>query len=268
MNETTTTAARDLWALGDYQRISHLIRQQGAELVRWSGLGSGDRVLDVAAGTGAASRPAAAAGAEVVATDLVPELLSVGERLAETEGLRLEWRTADAQDLPFPDGGFDVVLSAIGAMFAPDHARVASEMIRVCRPGGTLAMASWTPGGAAARFFGLLQSYLPPAEGAPPTAWGDPGYVRELFADRVAGLETREASVTVDFDGSAAALLEVYRRSFPPLVAAYDLHADDPETSASLTREFLAFFTAERERGGGHVRYEYLLVRARRHVTG
>jgi SAM-dependent methyltransferase len=261
---TTTTTARDLWALGDYHRISHLIRQQGDELVRWSGLGPGDRVLDVAAGTGAASRPAAAAGADVVATDLVPELLAVGERLAEAEGLHLGWRTADAQDLPFPDAGFDVVLSAIGAMFAPDHARVASEMLRVCRPGGTIAMANWTPDGGAARFFGVLAPYLPPAEGTPPTAWGDPVHVRDLFGDHVTDLETREAAVTVDFDGSAAALVEVYRRSFPPLVAAYYLHADDPETSASLTRDFLAFFTDERERGGGQVRYEYLLVRARR----
>ena len=151
----------EFWATGDYDRIAALILEMGRAVVAAAGVRSGQRVLDVGAGTGNATLPAAATGAEVVGTDITPQLLEVGERNARARGLDVSWQLADAQDLPFDDGEFDVVLSCVGAMFAPDQRTTARELLRVCRPGGTLALASWTPGGAAGRFFRVLGRYLP-----------------------------------------------------------------------------------------------------------
>src|SRR5438270_5170140 len=132
-------AQRLMWGLGDYHRVAvETISQFGPELVAACGIGPGQRVLDVAAGAGNIAIPAAEAGAEVIASDLTPELFEPGRRDAAARGVELEWVEADAEALPFDDGEFDVVTSAAGAMFAPDHAAVARELLRVCRPGGTI----------------------------------------------------------------------------------------------------------------------------------
>jgi SAM-dependent methyltransferase len=159
----------------------------GPRLVEASGIGPGMRVLDVAAGTGNASLPAAQRGASVTASDLTPELLAAGRRRAEADGIELEWVEADAENLPFDDGSFDVVMSAIGAMFAPHHQDVADELVRVCRPGGTIALMSWTPEGMIGALFRTMGPYAPaPPPGAqPPPLWGNEEHVRELFGDRV-----------------------------------------------------------------------------------
>ncbi len=214
-------APSSLWATGDYCRFSDLILAQGVRLVEWSGLGAGDRVLDVAAGTGAASLPAAAAGARVTATDLTPELLEIGKQRARERSLDLEWGTADAGALPFADASYDVVMSAIGAMFAPDQQATADELVRVCRPGGTIAMANWTPGGVAGRFFDVRAPYVPPPPPGPsPTDWGKPDHVAALFGARVTDLVTERDGVTLDFAGSPEELAALYLSSFPPLVTA------------------------------------------------
>jgi SAM-dependent methyltransferase len=256
---TTRTTARQLWALGDYDLIADLIAEQGREVVAAAEVGPGMRVLDVGAGTGNAALPAAAAGADVVATDVTPELLAIGERRARERGLSLRWEVADAQDLPFADGEFDAVLSSIGAIFAPDHAATARELLRVCRPGGIVVMANWTPDGGAGRFFRLLGRHEPAdAEGPPPTAWGVPEYVVRLLDG--ADVRTEVKRVRVDFSGSAEALAAYYRRHFPPVVAAV---ADLDDVRADrLERDLAEFFAAEAE-GAGAVEYEYLLVRAR-----
>jgi SAM-dependent methyltransferase len=159
----------------------------GPRLVEACGIGSGMRVLDVAAGTGNASIPAARAGAEVTASDLTPELLEAGRRRAEAEGLELEWVEADAEKLPFEDESFDVVISSIGAMFAPHHQEVANELVRVCRRGGTIGLLSWTPEGMLGALFRLMGPFAaPPPPGAqPPPLWGSEDHVRELLGDRV-----------------------------------------------------------------------------------
>ena len=254
-------SARELWASGQYRRISDLIAAQGRRLVEWSGLGAGDRVLDVAAGTGAASLPAATAGARVTATDITPELLEVGERAARERGLELEWRTADAMALPFPDGSFDVVMSAIGAMFAPDQQATADELVRVCRSGGTIAMANWTPdGGAAGRLSATMAPFLPPPEPGPaPSDWGVPARVAALFGDRVEQLVTQRAVVDVDFDGGPDELAELYLSAFPPIMAA--VAAVEPERRDDLVAAVTEGFRTEYAEHGG-VRYDYLLVRA------
>ena len=252
---------RSFWAIGDYVRISDLILAQGERLVEWSGIGPQDRVLDVAAGTGAASLPAAAIGARVTATDLTPELLEIGERRATERGLDIEWRTADAMALPFADASYDVVMSAIGAMFAPDHQATADELVRVCRPGGTIAMANWTPDGGAGRFFGVLAPYVPPPPPGPaPTDWSDPDHVAALFGSRVSELVTETDVVEVDFPGGADELAALYLSSFPPLVATLAGLAESPERQSALAHDLTEFFRGEYAAGG--VRYDYLLVRA------
>ena len=145
------------------------------------------RVLDVAAGTGNASIPAAQTGASVTASDLAPGLLEAGRRRAESEGVELEWVEADAENLPFEEASFDVVMSSIGAMFAPHHQEVADELVRVCRPGGTIGMLNWTPEGLVGALFRTMGPFAPaPPPGAqPPPLWGSEDHVRELFGDRV-----------------------------------------------------------------------------------
>jgi SAM-dependent methyltransferase len=179
---------RAMWASGDYpSMVETFLLPLGPRLVEACGIGAGMKVLDVAAGTGNASIPAAERGAEVVASDLTPELLDAGRAVAEAKGVELEWVTADAENLPFEDGQFDVVMSSIGAMFAPHHQAVADELVRVCRPGGTIGMLNWTPEGMIGALFKTMGPFAPPPPpGAqPPPLWGGEDHVRELFGDRV-----------------------------------------------------------------------------------
>ena len=179
---------RKMWASGDYpEMVQTFLLPLGPRLVEAAGIGSGQRVLDVAAGTGNASIPAAQRGADVVASDLTPELLEAGRARAEAEGVELEWAEADAERLPFDDASFDVVMSSIGAMFAPHHQDVADELVRVCKPGGTIALLSWTPEGMIGALFRLMGPFAPPPPpGAqPPPLWGSEDHLRELFGDRV-----------------------------------------------------------------------------------
>src|SRR5918999_1532291 len=177
-----------MWASGDYpSMVDTFLLPLGPRLVEASGIGSGMRVLDVAAGTGNASIPAAERGASVTASDLTPELLEAGRPRAEAQGLELEWVEADAENLPFDDGSFDVVMSSIGAMFAPQHQRVADELVRVCKPGGTVGLLSWTPEGMIGALFKTMGPFMPPPPpGAqPPPLWGSEQHMYELFGGRV-----------------------------------------------------------------------------------
>jgi SAM-dependent methyltransferase len=177
-----------MWAKGDYpSMVETFLLPLGPRLVEACGIGPGMRVLDVAAGTGNASLPAAQAGATVTASDLTPELLEAGRRRAEGERLELDWVEADAEHLPFEDESFDVVMSSIGAMFAPHHQEVADELVRVCRKGGTIGLLSWTPEGMLGALFRTMGPFAPPPPpGAqPPPLWGSEEHLRELFGDRV-----------------------------------------------------------------------------------
>jgi SAM-dependent methyltransferase len=188
---------RAMWASGDYaSMVETFLLPLGPRLVAACGIGRGTRVLDVAAGTGNAAIPAAQQGADVTASDLTPELLEAGRRRAEAAGVDLAWAEADAEHLPFADGSFDVVMSSIGAMFAPRHQDVAGELVRVCRPGGTIGLLSWTPEGMIGALFRAMGPFAPPPPpGAqPPPLWGSEDHVRELFGDRVA-LGTLERDV-------------------------------------------------------------------------
>jgi SAM-dependent methyltransferase len=177
---------RAIWASGDYpSMVDAFLLPLGPRLVEACGIGAGMRVLDVAAGTGNASIPAAQRGASVTASDLTPELLEVGRRRADAAGVELEWVEADAENLPFDDESFDVVMSCIGAMFAPHHQQVAAELVRVCRPGGTIGLLSWTPEGQIGALFRTMGPFAPPPPpGAqPPPLWGSEEHLRELIGD-------------------------------------------------------------------------------------
>ena len=179
---------RRMWASGDYaSMVETFLLPLGPRLVEACGIAEGMRVLDVAAGTGNASLPAAQTGARVTASDLTPELLEAGRHRAEAQGLELEWAEADAEGLPFDDESFDVVMSSIGAMFAPRHQAVADELVRVCRPGGTIGLLSWTPEGMIGALFRTMKPFAPPPPpGAQPAPlWGSEDHLRELFKDRV-----------------------------------------------------------------------------------
>lgn len=170
MGDTVKDAHRAMWASGDYPSVaSEIIPDMGAVLVRAAGVRPGQRVLDVAAGSGNAAIAAALEGADVVASDLTPELLRAGEKEAVRRGAELAWREADVEALPFGDGEFDAVLSCVGIMFAPHHRASADEVVRVCREGGTIGLANWTPEGFIGQMFGVMKPYAPPPpEGAQP----------------------------------------------------------------------------------------------------
>ena len=192
---------RTMWASGDYpSMVETFLLPLGPRLVAAAGIGPAMRVLDVAAGTGNASLPAAQAGAEVVASDLTPELLAAGRVRAAALGVELDWVAADAEALPFPDASFDAVISAIGAMFAPHHQDVADELVRVCRPGGTIGLLSWTPTGMIGSLLKTIGPFAPPppAGATPPPRWGDEEHVRGLFGDqlRFSTVERKHLEVT------------------------------------------------------------------------
>jgi ubiquinone/menaquinone biosynthesis C-methylase UbiE len=265
-------ATRAAWALGDYHRFAkETVWELGEVLVRACRISPGQRVLDVAAGTGNTAIRAAEAGAEVVASDLTPENFESGRREAEAHGIELEWVEADAEALPFPDGEFDVVTSSFGAIFAPNHQGVADEMLRVCRPGGTIGMLNFTPEGLISDFFGALAPYMPPPppEALPPPQWGSEDHVRELFGDRVESLEMTRRQY-VERAGSPREYRELFKQTFGPVVAAYASLVGDPDRTAALDRDFLEFATQANSGppdGPAEYHYEYLLVVARRRAA-
>jgi SAM-dependent methyltransferase len=266
-DEQRTTRA--MWALGDYHRFARAtVWELGAELVAECGIARGQRVLDVASGTGNVALPAAAAGASVVAADLAPEHVAAGRAEARRIGVELEWVEADAEQLPFDDGEFDVVTSCFGAMFAPDQRATADELCRVCRPGGMIGLISFTPEGLGGEFFGVVARHLPapPPGVASPLDWGREDRVRELLGDHVASLElTRRTYVECAVDPGA--YVELFRDTFGPIVGLRAVLADDPERLAAFDDEFDDY--ARRSNSGGadepaEYEYEYLLALARR----
>lgn len=212
-----------MWASGDYpSMVETFLLPLGPRLVEACGIESGMRVLDVAAGTGNASIPAAERGAEVVASDLTPELLEAGRRRAEAAGIELEWAEADAEQLPFEDESFDVVMSSIGAMFAPHHQAVADELVRVCRPGGKVGLLSWTPEGMIGALFRTMGPFMPPPPpGAqPPPLWGSEEHLRELFGERVELTTVERGELEVTAFERATDYGEHFKARYGPTIAA------------------------------------------------
>jgi SAM-dependent methyltransferase len=214
---------RAMWASGDYpDMVETFLLPLGPRLVEACGIGAGDVVLDVAAGTGNASIPAVKAGAQVTASDLTPELLDAGRARAQSEGLVLDWVQADAEHLPFEDESFDVVISSIGAMFAPHHQDVADELVRVCRPGGTIGLLSWTPEGMVGALFRTMGPFVPaPAPGVqPPPLWGSEEHLNELFGARVDSRTLKRDVLEVTAFEKPREFGEHFKARYGPTIAA------------------------------------------------
>jgi ubiquinone/menaquinone biosynthesis C-methylase UbiE len=258
---------RALWASGDYAAVAaELIPALGPELVRASGVRPGQRVLDVAAGSGNAAIPAAAAGAIVTASDLTPELFDAGRAIAAQHGIELEWVEADAEAMPFADDAFDVVMSCVGVMFAPNHQASADELIRVVRPGGTIALLSWTPEGFIGNLLKTMKPYAPPPPpgAGPPPLWGSEDHVRELFGNRVTDLTMRRQTVVLDHCADPTEFREYWKRNYGPTISAYKFNAGDPDRVNALDKDFLDFLITW-DQGDGQRAFweaEYLLVTA------
>ena len=232
-----------MWALGDYPHmVETFLLPLGPRLVDATGIGPGTRVLDVAAGTGNASIPAAQRGADVTASDLTPELLEAGRQRAEAEGLELDWVVADAENLPFDDGSYDVVMSSIGVMFAPHHQAAADELVRVCRPGGTIGLLSWTPEGMIGALFRTMKPFAPaPPPGVqPPPLWGGEDHLRDLFGGRVDLHSLERGNLEVTAFERARDYGEHFKAYYGPTIAARANSAKDGR-EAEFDQAFDAF---------------------------
>lgn len=261
---------RAMWAMGDYPAVAaDVIPDLGAILVKACGVGRNDRVLDVAAGSGNAAIPAALAGANVVACDLTPEMFDAGQRNAAQRGAEIEWRQGDAEALPFADGEFDIVLSCVGVMFAPHHQTSADELVRVCRPGGTIGLLNWTADGFVGQMFAAMKPYVPPPPPAtqPAPLWGREDYLRQLIGDRVTDVRTVRQMVTVDRFDDPAAFRDYFKSYYGPTVAAYKNIADKPDMVERLDRD-LAQLARQHDRGAGTtvMDWEYVMFTARRQI--
>ena len=260
---------RAMWALGDYpELVRDMLTELGPALVTASGVGPGERVLDVAAGTGNTSIPAALAGGTVVASDLTPELFDAGRKAAADAGVEIEWRQADAEALPFADAEFDTVLSSIGVMFAPHHQAAANELVRVCRPGGTIGLLSWTPEGFIGQMFGVMKPYAPPppAGAQPAPLWGSEEHVRGLLGDRVAEVSASRANLRVDHFRTPGDFRDYFKSHYGPTIVVYRSIAGDPEKVAALDRALEELAERYDTGTGGHtvLEWEYLLLTCER----
>jgi len=254
-----------MWASGSYRTVAdEIVGPLGSILVDTVDVQRGQRVLDVAAGTGTSAHPAARRGAEVTATDLTPELLDIGRAAADVEGLQIAWETADAEALPYAEGSFDAVLSCIGVMFAPHHQQAADELVRVCRPGGSIGALSWTPEGFIGQVFAAMKPYAPaPPPGASPAPlWGHVDHVRDLLGDRVTDLVAHQQSLRVDRFADGAEFRDYMKAHYGPTIAVYRFVADEPAKVAALDADLAAL--GDRFLHDGVMVWEYLLVTARR----
>ncbi len=254
--------AHKTWAAGSFDDIAKLIWSVGSELVDAVGVGPGEKVLDVAAGTGNAAIAAAERGAEVTASDLTPELFVAGRANAAAAGVELEWLEADAEALPFEDESFDVVLSTFGIMFAPRQEVAAAEAVRVLRPGGRFGFCCWRPEGKIGAFFMTVARHMPPQpEGfVPPAAWGNREHCTSLFEGTGIELEFEDATVDQVF-ASPEAALELFSERFGPIVMAKA--ALEPQGKwEALRADLLDMWTAQSEPVDGGVAFttEYLRI--------
>lgn len=236
------------WSSGDYAVIGTTLQLVGEQLAEACEIAWDERVLDVAAGNGNATLAAARRGARVISTDYVEALLDRGRERARAEGLEVQFQQADAEALPFETASFDVVLSTFGVMFTPDQGKAAAELARVCRPGGRIAMANWTPDGFIGQLFKTLGAHLPPPPGVkPPSFWGREDQLRLMFGDAAARLTCEKRFFNFRYR-SAAHFVDVFRTWYGPVHKAF--LALSPEKSVALERDMIELLDTMQRAGG------------------
>lgn len=246
------TRQQTAWASGDYARIGTTLQIVGETLAEAMDLPAGASALDIAAGNGNVTMALARRGAAVVSTDYVPALLERGQRRAEAEGLPVAFQVADAEALPFADGSFDAVASTFGVMFSPDQDRAAAEIMRVCRPGGRIGLANWTPDSFIGEVFRTLGRYLPPPAGLkPPSRWGDRAWIEATFGPAAASLSVTPKFFVFRY-ASPQEFLNEFRRYYGPIHKAF--MALDEAGQQGLERDLLAAMARFNRGSDGTVR--------------
>ncbi|MGE5147094.1 MAG: class I SAM-dependent methyltransferase [Candidatus Eiseniibacteriota bacterium] len=232
------TRQQGAWSSGDYAIVGTTLQIVGETLCEAVDIRSGQKVLDVAAGNGNATLAAARRWADVVSTDYVPALLERGRERADADRLEVAFRTADAEALPFEDNSFDVVVSTFGVMFTPDQARAAAEMLRVCRAGGKIGLANWTPEGFIGQLFKTLGKHMPPPAGVPsPALWGTRAHLADLFGAGAASIKAESRNFVFRYR-SPEHWLEIFTRYYGPLLKTYA--ALEPARQLALSADIMA----------------------------
>ncbi|MGI8538394.1 MAG: class I SAM-dependent methyltransferase [Rubrobacteraceae bacterium] len=228
------------WTSGNYAMVGNLLVIMGERLCEAVDLRAGDKVLDVATGSGNTAISAARRFCDVTGVDYVPELIEQATARAEAERLEVGFEVGDAEDLPYPDASFDVVLSTLGVMFTPDQEKAAGELLRVCRPGGKIGLANWTPDGFIGDMFRTIGKHVPPPPGIkPPPLWGTEERLRELFGEGVTSLETTRRSYAFR-QPSARHFVEYFRDYYGPTLKAFEaLEAEGQDALARDLEELL-----------------------------
>jgi ubiquinone/menaquinone biosynthesis C-methylase UbiE len=237
------------WGSGDYSRIGVTLQITGETLCEAMDLQAGENVLDVAGGNGNASLAAARRFCKVVSTDYVPMLLEQSSRRAAAEGLAIDYREADAENLPFADATFDNVISTFGVMFTPDQARAAAELLRVCKPGGRIGLANWTPDGFIGKLLKMIGRYVPPPAGvSPPLAWGTQAFLDTHFAAHAFDLRVTRRQFIFRYN-SPQHWLDVFGRFYGPMLKAFE--AIDDTSRAALKDEITGLIAAHNRASNG-----------------
>ncbi len=249
------------WMAGDFGRIAKQIAASGDEFISRLRLKAGDRVLDVACGSGNLAVPAARTGATVTGVDIATNLLEQARERAASEGLSIQFDEGDAEQLPYDDGSFDVVVTMYGAMFAPRPEMVAAELIRVCRSGGRIAMANWTPAGFIGQMFKTTAKHVPPPPAMPsPVKWGDGETVRERLQDGVTNLQLTPRMCQFNFEFPPTDVVEFFRMYYGPTQRAFA--ALDEAGQYALRKDLVQLWSENNQAKDGttHVEGEYLEV--------
>ena len=252
---------RETWMAGDFGVIARYAEVAEEEFVERLRLTPGIRFLDVACGTGNTAIPAARKGAVVTGVDIAPNLIEQARARAREAGVQAEFREGDAEQLPFPDASFDVIISVFGAMFAPRPERVTSELLRACRPGGTIAMANWTPSGFVGKMFALSAKHVPPPPGIPaPSMWGDEAVVRERFSSGAKQITCNRVMCDFKYPFPPAQVVQLFREYFGPTKVAFSKL--DAKGQAALAADMEALWIANNlaRDGGTLIPAEYLEV--------
>jgi SAM-dependent methyltransferase len=254
---------KSIWMAGDFGQIANYAVHAGAEFIKRTEIKPGTRILDVACGTGNVSLPAARAGAEVTGVDIAPNLLEQARKRASAENLKIRFDEGDAEDLPYRDGEFDIVVTMFGAMFAPRPERTAAELIRVCRPGGSIAMGNWTPQGFVGKTFQLTAKIVPPPPGiAPPVLWGDEATVRQRFSQGISKLTLTRHNVSFEYPFGPKEVVAFFRQYFGPTQATFARLDKAGQDSLASQLEKLWVENNQATDGTTRVQAEYLDVRA------